>query len=661
MSAPVGTPQAPDTASPVRSLLRRLGSRLAGTRVGGRLTVRWSRVTWLALMLISAQMLLRTWATSRSWFMWDDYIFIADVTRGDTGFAWLFHSHFSLVQPIGFGLAWIVGVAGLSWSAYAINILLMQLLASLACWWMLRVLFGDRRLILLPLLFYLFVPLTVPASVWWSVAIYQYPHQIAIFGSIAGHVMYLRSGRKRHLAVALAFLLLGLGSYLKAPLILLVLVGISWLWFTDGPMRQRMRQMARTWPAWLVYAAAVGGYVALWLHQQTGGLARRSCELPGALQNSLFDTVSTSLVGGPWHWTLWTGGIDPFIAASRCAPQAYRGNPDLVVGGAPQSLASPVLAGIVVAWLLLGFLVLHRWARHVNAVRSLWILTPYVLLSALLVYVGRAATFGSQVGAREIRYFSDVAVIVAFALGTALMPIVGARVAVARRAEPYITAALPPTLVRTLVVLFMVGSVTSTIAYVLPWHSTSSSTTFPERTFIAQVEADLNQTPGRVRVADVPFPARIANPVIAPYNLPSRKLAPLAPKLRGVLQGTDLDVIDGDGDIRPATIPDGPRARTGPVEDCGYLVQTDITRVGVAGVLPGPYWTRIDYLANADGFVDVIAGQTRRRIDVEKGLHQLLFLTEGDFTGVWMRADLGLSMCVDNIHVGPVVPKEETP
>lgn len=637
---------------PVRSLLR---------RVDGRWRPRWSRVTWWALALIGAQMVLRTWATSRSWFMWDDYIFLADVARGDTSVAWLFHSHFSLVQPVAFAIVWAIGGVGLNWTVIGASIVVLQLVASLSCWWMLRVLFGNRLLIVLPLLFYLFSPLTVPSTVWWSVAIYQYPHQIAIFGSIAAHVMYVRSGRWIHLAMAAGFLTLGLGSYLKAPLIALVLLGISWLWFTEGPWRERASQLARSWRAWAVYGVLTVGYIMLWASRTTDVPARRNCELPGVLRNSMLETVGTSVVGGPLNWRLWTGGIDPFIAGSNCVPQAYEGNPDLIVGGAPQSLASPALALIVLSWLLIGFLVLHRWSRHANALRSLWILVPYVGLSAVLVFAGRAATWGSQVSAREIRYFSDVAAIVALALGTALMPIIASRVGVKPRVEPYITKGLSPTVIRTLIFAFVIGSVASTITYVLPWHNTQRAEVFPERVFLEQVKRELpaaDEEP--IDIVDVPLPISVANPVIFPYNLPSRKLAPLTSRLRPVQQGTGLKILDDNGRLRPAEIRDAPRAEPGPVEDCGYLVQGSIQRIEVSPVVPGSWWTRVDYLASDDGVLEINAGPTTRRVPVKRGLHQMIFLTEGNFSSVRLRAeDPDLSVCVDNVHVGPVMAKED--
>ncbi|WP_396041785.1 hypothetical protein [Aeromicrobium sp. UC242_57] len=385
------------------------------------------RITLIAFGLILGQLAFRAWATAGSSFMWDDYIFLSNVALGEDDVAWLFHSHFSLFMPVSFLLVKIVGGAGFSWGLIATQMLGLQLVASISCWWMLRTLFGDRRLILVPLVFYLASPLTMPSSVWWSVAINQLPHHIAIFGAVAAHVTYLRTGRWRHLVLAWTFLVLGLGSYIKAPLIVLILAVLTLMWFTSGRLTTRLRSLVAWWPAWLLYTCTLVGYLLIWRSQQTASAPRQSCELPEALKTSILESVGTGIAGGPWNWKLWSGGIDPFIAASRCVPQVYRGDPNLVVGGAPQSLLSPPLIGIVVAWILLVSLATYRWSRHRNALMAWWFVVPYVVLSAGLIYIGRAGTFGSQVSAREIRYFSDLAAIGALALATALMPVAGAR------------------------------------------------------------------------------------------------------------------------------------------------------------------------------------------------------------------------------------------
>ncbi|MET1133231.1 MAG: hypothetical protein ABWX60_07420, partial [Aeromicrobium sp.] len=586
--------QGPD---PVVLLVRRLAGRLTPS----------GRVTVAALTLIALQMVLHVWMTSGSWFMWDDYMFLSDVARGEDDMAWLFHSHFGLFMPVSFLLVKIIGGTGLSWAAAATQILVLQLLTSLACWWMLRTLFGNRKRILVPLAFYLFNPMSIPSSVWWSVAINQYPHQIAIFGAVGFHVRYARTGRVRHAVAATAFLVLGLGSYVKAPLIVLVLVGVSVCWFTAGGPRQRLRTLVASWPAWLMYGISLTVYAVVWTSRQTGSTPRQACELPGVLSRSILESVGTGTMGGPLTWELWTGGIDPFLAASSCVPQSYRNDPALLVGGPPQSLLSPSLAVIVLSWVLITSLVLYVWARHRNAILSLWWLVPYVVLSAVLVYLGRAGTFGAQVSAREIRYFADLPAVMAVALGAAIMPIVGAAQLRHLRARAVLRVSIPRRAFAVLAVLGLIASLVSSIRYVAPWHAESPQT-FPERAFMQTIDRQLDELPssdGPVLVANVPVPYRVSLPVIAPYNLPSRELAPWSDRIRAVTAGTDISILDDVGRIVPATIPDAPRAEPGPVEGCGYLVQQERVTIDVAPVVDTVWWARIDYLAGGDGELEV--------------------------------------------------------
>ena len=646
-----------ETPDPVAELAR---------RVAGTLRRRLSpvkRVALAALGLIAIQLLFRAWATYGSWFMWDDYIFLSDVALKEDNWSWLFHSHFNLFMPVSFLLVKIVGGQGnFDWGLIASQMLVLQALAGLACWWMLRKVFGDTPKILIPLGFYLSVPLTIPASVWWSVAINQLPHHIAIFGAITAHVAYARSGKIRFAFVSTAFLILGLGSYVKAPLIPLVLVGISLCYFSAGPFRQRARTMLTSWPAWLLYAFTTIGYAYIWRAQQTTYAPRQSCELPGVINNSVLDTIGTAVVGGPWRWKLWTGGVDPFIAASNCVPQAYRGDQNFLVGGAPQSLLAPPLVGLVLAWIAVGAICFYLWAHYRHALRSLWIVVPYVLISAVFVHAGRAGVWGSQISALEIRYFSDVAAIVALAIGTMLLPVVGARVHREAREHPYLLVVAPRWAAPALFSLFLIGSVYSSATYVNPWHSRADATTFPERVFVSNVMRQLDSRPTgstNIEIADVALPFRVALPTLYPDNLPSRKLAPLSPDLTAVEFGTDLMILDSAGKIREAFIPEFPRSKKGPVKNCGFLIQGNETTIPIVPVVNLPWWVTIDYLASADGIVTIRAGNTKKNLPVKSGLHTVYFQTTGFIEGVTLKASQGISVCAENVRVGQLRARGE--
>ncbi len=287
---------------------------------------------------------------------------------------------------------------------------------------------------------------------------------------------------------------------------------------------------------------------------------------------------------------------------------------------------------------------------------------PYVALSAVLVYLGRAGTFGSQVSAREVRYFSDVIAVAALVLGAALMPVVGADRPVGPRTAPHLLFSLPRSFFTTLGVTYLLGAVVSSAAYVHPWHS-NDAREFPERAFVQAVQKALETREGTepVLIADVPLPIVVANPVIYPYNLPSRKLAALRPDLEATFAGTDLSILDSHGSIVDATVPDAPRSAPGPVEGCGYLVQSGGQTINIAQVLNLPWWVRIDYLASRDGTVVIQAGDDTREVRVESGLHSLYSFHTGGFDSVMLRTMGDLSVCVDTVRVGAIQVKHEVP
>lgn len=635
---------------PVERLVRR-GVQATRLRWPARTTV-----TVAALLLIGCQLLLRIWMTSGSWFMWDDYIFLADIARGDNDLAWLFQSHFSLFMPVSLLLTTTVDAAGFDWSAVAAQIIVLQLVANLACWWMLRTLFGDRTKMLLALAVFLFAPFTAPAALWWSVAINQLPFIIGFCGAVAAHVLHLRTGRIRWAIVATVFLLLALGSYVKAPLIVPVLLAITWLWFTDGTTRERVRGFVRRWPSLVLYSVPVAAYAGFWFTHQSGSLPPQRCELAGVMSLSVFQTVGTTVAGGPWAWRIWTGGIDPFVAKSSCVPLAYQGDPSLLVGGAPQSLLEPPLALVIAAWVLILLTILVLWGRYRGALAGLWIAVPYVAASAVFVFAGRAGTWGSEISAREMRYFADLAVVAAIVVGTATMPIVGATRAVRPRREPLLTVAPSRSMVVVLGVVVMTGWIGSTVAYALPWHDRWSAQAFPERAFVTTTMDDLAKLPpdDTVEIADVALPVVIANPVIAPYNLPSRKLAPLAPRLVAVTHGNDLLALDDSGHLRDADV-DGPvRTQPGELQGCGHGVFPTGT-IDIVPVVNRPWWLKVEYLAADAGDLRVHAGDTTTTVHIAKGLHTLFVRTEGAYDEVTLTSLDGIGVCVDSMSVGDIV------
>lgn len=623
---------------------------------------RWSpgRVTTLAALLaIGVHVGLRASLTARSWFMWDDYIFLSDHARGVArGWAWALDPHFGIFMPVGFALVKVVGWAGLDWSVIAIQIVVLQLLTALACWYMLRALFGNRPLILVPLVLYLASPLTVVSSVWWSVAINQLPYHAMLFVAVGSHVTWLRRRRWYHALITVAAVALALGSYPKAVLLPVLLALLTVTWFGGLTWRTRLRSAMRSWPVWISLAGALAAYAWVWTSRAAEDtVTSKACSLPGTISGTVLESIGTAVLGGPWRWSLWGPGFDPELIPSACRPLIYDGPEELVIGGAPQSLADPPVILLVLAWLVIAVVTLWTAARFRNALASAWIVLVYVVASVAVIYLGRAALFGPQISALEPRYVSDLAAVCTLAVGTALMPMRGATITPTSRVRPFITIPAPRSALIALLSAVLVSGLWSTFQYAVPWQQRWSSAQFPERYFITNVIEQLEALePGqRVVVADTRLPWRVGT-VIAPYNTVRYKLAPLAPRLTATRIGNDLQMLDDDGWLAPATVAGANRADPGPDDGCGYAVSTSRV-IPIVPVTGGSWWVEIGYLASADGAATVTVGDVARNTRVEQGLHRLFVQVDGAFDSVILTSVDGIGVCVDSIAVGALEAK----
>lgn len=94
---------------------------------------------------------------------------------------YLFADHDGHVMPAAFLLGGTITLlAPLAWAWPAVSLLVLQLLASLALLRALHVILGWRPVLLVPLVFALFTPLTVPAFAWWAAALDYLPMLAAL-------------------------------------------------------------------------------------------------------------------------------------------------------------------------------------------------------------------------------------------------------------------------------------------------------------------------------------------------------------------------------------------------------------------------------------------------------------------------------------------------
>lgn len=581
-------------------------------------------VTVAAVALICLQLALRGWVVSGAWFYADDFVFLADVARGDaSSVRWLFEPHDSQFMPLGMLLARLTGGAGtFVWGVAAAETLVMQALASVSCWWMLRRLFGDRPMILLPLSFYLFAAFTVPAITWWAVALNQLPLQVAFFGVVTTHVRFVRTGRPAALAAAAAFLLLGYSAYVKTLLIPPILFLLTIGYFASGPVRHRVVSGLRIhWRAWLVYGTVSAAYLAWYILNVPSPVDYNAdVDYAGLLDTLVYRSVGPGMVGGPWDWDV----INP-----------------------PLSFAATPSWAVTVAWLVLAASVLALVRSGVRLGPVCAILAYYLAATIVLLAKGRATVLGSFVG-QEFRYLADAAVVFTLCVGLVLMPVLGSPVvapaalhAAGRRVDPssWLVAAIG---------LVVAGAVWSTVSYALPWHRD-----FAPRLFTVNAEHELETVEGR-RVLDVPVSQSVMLATAFPYNLPSRLLAPSGIRPHLTDRATDPLSFNGVGILTRAAIHDGTRSRPGTDDGCGYRVGPTVTTVPLEhDTLAFPAFISVNYLGSHEGRLRIRAGTEQIDVPVESGLHSVFAPTNGGYASVDVATRGGHdTVCIDVIRVG---------
>ncbi|TCJ00158.1 hypothetical protein [Aeromicrobium sp. IC_218] len=588
----------------------------------------------MALVLIALQVAFRTWAVAGSHFLVDDYIFLSGIARGQDDLDWYLRIHQGHFMPLSFVLVKLVSFApAFSWTAVTVQIAVLQLLASLAAWWMLRTIFGNRPAVVVLLAGYLFAPLTLPSVMWWAVAINQLPQQIGLCILLGAHVQYLRTNRRRWLLVALLGLLIGLASYTKTALALPVLPVVAMVWFTAGstPVARAWSALRRWWLAWLAYGVVGLAFAVLYLHLSVAGNVNGTGGNNVELAVTFIGvTLVPTLVGGPLQWKLF--------------------------GPGPISYVDPGETVIVVAWVLLGALLAWVALTRVRALRALWIPAVYVAGSIALVVAGRSYVI-AIIGAKEVglhlQYLSDAAPLIALAVGGMLLRVPGAPESSQRRADPLLAVSLPRTAIALGALAVLAASVTSTIRYAEPWHED-----FQERRFLENGRAALQSD---AAVADDAVPTRILPPVTGgDVFLIRNYFAPLGEDAQDVrAAGVDLSLLDVDGNPVPAFVDGEPRSAREP-ERCAYEASGgEPVTIPIVPIIDSVFWMQVDYSTLVPGDVAVVAGGQRTGVRLEAGEHRLLVRTTGAYDEVTIYPADRQVLCVSAVRVGSLSPEED--
>ncbi|RRQ27845.1 hypothetical protein DK926_10705 [Rhodococcus sp. Eu-32] len=506
------------------------------------------RVMTIALVLIAAQLVVRAYVVASGNFYWDDLI----LTGRGSAFSLfstdlLLYDHDGHFMPAAFVVAGLQArIAPLDWFLPAVTSLIMQAAASYAVLRLLRKILGDTPILLLPLTFYLFSPLTLPSFAWWAAALNALPLQFALAWVAGDALDYVRTRRRRHVVTGAVVTAVSLLFFEKSVVVPLFAFGV--VAFVFG-VRAAWKRAA---PLWCSCGVVVAVWAVLFLIVVRAGLAfhgwRTTAEL---VHHGTSLGLVPTLVGGPWMWERW--------------PPAG-------------PWASPPLVLVVAAWVAVVVAAVFSLRRH----WSVWAaVVGYVAVSVAVMVLSRSGPDTANELAQTLRYVADSSVVIT--VGAALM--LRSRAGGPVRRTWIVVAAV-----------FVISSLVSSYTFVSKWQDD------PAGDYLATAKhslADHRDIP----LLDQAVSPWVLTPLAYPENSAARIFGSLDPNFAS--STPVLQYLDDSGHVVPAVVSPSRSITQGPEAGCGYRVGNR-TRMPLDAAVPNWDWTvQLNYFSDGDSVVDL--------------------------------------------------------
>ncbi|BAH30877.1 hypothetical protein [Rhodococcus erythropolis] len=580
------------------------------------LTFTPKRVAQLAFVLIGCQLVIRAWVAASNYFYWDDLILMGRGGRFPLfSSELLLYDHDGHFMPAAFFFTGLITrIAPYNWALSATLLVIGQAAASLALLRTLRLVLGWRPALLIPLILYLFVPLTLPSFSWWAAALNALPLQIALAWACGDAIKLYRTGHVRYVFSGTAVFVVSLLFFEKAVLVPFVALAFLVLYLrTQGegtPIRSAVTKCRRLWTACAaVLAIWIPVYLTTVESPITGNGRSMSTEL---LHHGTSLGMLPTLLGGPWRWERWIPS------------PAWADPPTVLVAAAWAALLTTVVMTVRA----------RRGAAWIWAAAALYFLASVVAMTAT-----RSDADTTYELAQTLRYFTDSATV--FALAAAL-------ILAAPRRRP---ARIPVAVAAGLSALFVVSSLVSTVTFVDIWREN------PTRDYLANARMSLSQNQD-APLLEQPVAIEVLLPVAFPNNLASNVLAPLPDRPEFSSSTPILRTIDDSGRIVDAEVTWTRRIPEGAAPNCGTRAEGP-TEFPLDGPLAGWEWTvQLNYLASTDGTIDVaLESGDAVSVPVTQGLHSAFVRLVGHGNSVKITPTTpGLTLCFGAGQVGAVVP-----
>lgn len=584
------------------------------------------RVLQIALALIALQLIVRGIVLSRGYFYWDDLILTGRAgSLPLLSSEFLFYDHDGHFMPAAFLAAGIATrLAPYDWLVAALMLLALQTLASLAVLRLLRLILGRRPVALMPLAFYLFSPLTLPAFAWWAAGLNALPLQIGLAWVAGDAIRLCRTGRARYAISGVLVFAVSLQFFEKAVLVPLVAFAVVTLIYRiDGrprPIRTAASRGAMLWAPALLLAA-------VWSLIYRLTVTTEFAPYDGAaaiemVRHATSKGLLPTLFGGPWTWDRWPPS--------------------------PPWTDPPALL-IAASWVLAATLVVATIVRKRRVV-WVWIaLAAYVFASEAAMIVTRSGADTTFELGQSLRYLTDSAVIIAIAFALILRA--------PNRTTPdrttRVRSAHGPMVALTLTSAFVVSCLFSTATFTRSWQDNATDD------YLTNARAALKMHPD-VPLLEQPVSIWVLLPVAHPHNLVSHILGPLRDRPEFASAAPELRMLDDDGRLVDAEVTWVRAIGPGPDPGCGHRVGSDLAELPLDGPLAGWEWTvRLNYLASADGEIAVSLQEGESVVvPIRSGPNSVFVRLTGGGGLLKVRA-LGpdLTLCIGSGPVGVVVPR----
>lgn len=660
-----------------------------------------------AITLIVAQLILRGWLVATGNFYWDDLILIGRAsTMPILSWDYLGHSHDGHFMPAAFLVAGIATVlAPVNWVAPAITLLLLQAIASVCVWRMIRVITTPRvgrprsglaqAAALGALAFYLFTPMTVPSFVWWSAGLNTLPMQAAMAWIVADAVLLARGRcdpRQVRLIVirSSVIFVIALAFFEKSLFILPVAVVAAALVSRHGRSGSSPDDSASTERTHddgnnhygddvsVAGGAPDDGSI------DTRSVGTATADAAGSTEIRT-GPLGAAVVAGRRLWTplgviflVWvvvffsvsdvTAGVH---SASQTAQLIWRsiarGVIPALVGGPwewERWVPSPPMgfsAGwmIVLGWVLVAAIVVWAIRYRVGAVAVIVCTAFYIVAAQIPVMWNRSSANTALELAQTLRYLPDAAVVITIAV--ALLIVAPARSArdVDRAPARHASSGAGSPRGRStvlgvgagiLAVAAFASSLISTASYQSAW------TDDPTGKYLANATRALADNRANT-MFDQALPFDVLLPVAYPYNQISATFGRIADRSPFGNTTDKLVVLDDAGNLVPGAVTPRRTVLAGS-GTCARPELREPTRLRLDGPLLQWKWTvALSYCANTSGEVEMaLAGGSAVRVPLRAGLHVLYVQLDGHGSEIEITARTpGLAVHTGEGRVGEVV------